>query len=65
MMLEKFEGLSLSLEMKRIAEAIDENDFLKMNQAAHKLTSASGYVGASIMHYVCVRMQKAFGNKNF
>ena len=50
MLLEKFEGLSLNLEMKRIAVAIDSNEFLQMNQAAHKLTSASGYVGANRMH---------------
>lgn len=55
-MLEKFEGLSLNLEMKRIAEAIDGNDFLKMNQSAHKLTSGSGYVGASNMNLACINI---------
>ena len=53
MMLGRLEVMSLNQNMKQIADAIRNNDWAEMKQGAHSLKGASGYVGASHIHYAC------------
>lgn len=48
--------------MRQIADAIRENDWAEMKQGAHSLKGASGYVGASHIHYACYYIQEAYQN---
>lgn len=46
--------------MKRIKDAIKAKDYEQMNHGAHALKGASGYVGASRIHYACYYIQEAY-----
>ena len=63
-MLSRLEGMSLSMCMQQITDAVDNKEWLKMKNAAHSLKGASGYVGASKVHYACYYIQKAFNANN-
>ena len=52
-MLGKLEVLSLNPSLKDLAQAVEERDFNKMKSKAHSLKGASGYIGASCLHYSC------------
>ena len=39
--------------MEKIVPAVDQQDFDNYKIHAHSLKGASGYVGASRLHYVC------------
>lgn len=65
MMLAKFEEMSLMDCLKNIANAVDNKDYEKMKSAAHSLKGASGYIGASRLHYSCYFIQDHFMNKRY
>ena len=52
-MLGKLEKLSLNPALTDISTAIDERDFAKYKNKVHSLKGASGYIGASNLHYSC------------
>ena len=52
-MLGKLEKLSLNPALTDISQAINERDFAKYKNKVHSLKGASGYIGASNLHYSC------------
>ena len=64
-MLGKLESMSLVPSMKGIADAMVAEDYLDMKAKAHSLKGASGYIGASNVHYSCFQIQAQFEAKNF
>ena len=52
-MLGKLEVLSLNPSLEALAQAVEDRDFPKMKSKAHSLKGASGYIGASCLHYSC------------
>lgn len=64
-MLGKLEKLSLNPAMIDIAEAINEQDFNKYKTKVHSLKGASGYIGASNLHYSCYHIQEHFYVGNY
>ena len=64
-MLSRLEGMSLSMCMQQITDALDNKEWSKMKHAAHSLKGASGYVGASKIHYACYYIQKAYNASNY
>ena len=52
-MLMQLEQLSLLSTMEKIVPTIDGNDYLNYKHQAHSLKGASGYIGASRVHYAC------------
>jgi HPt (histidine-containing phosphotransfer) domain-containing protein len=65
MMLAKFEEMSLISCMKGLATAVDGQDYLKMKEAAHSLKGASGYIGASHLHYACYFIQDHYMSQRY
>ena len=59
-MLGKLEKLSLIPALTDIASAIEEHDFNKYKSKAHSLKGASGYIGASNLHYCCFYIQESY-----
>ena len=59
-MLGKLEKLSLLPALTDIAGAIDDRDFAKYKSKVHSLKGASGYIGASNLHYSCYNIQEFF-----
>ena len=59
-MLSKLEKLSLLPTLTDTAQAIDDRDFAKYKNKVHSLKGASGYVGASNLHYSCYHIQECF-----
>ena len=59
-MLGKLEKLSLTPALTDIAQAINDRDFNKYKSKAHSLKGASGYIGASNLHYSCYHIQECF-----
>jgi HPt (histidine-containing phosphotransfer) domain-containing protein len=39
--------------MEKLALAVDQKHYENMKTAAHTLKGASGYIGASRIHYAC------------
>ena len=64
-MLGKLEVLSLNPSLQSLAEAVQEKDYRKMKSKAHSLKGASGYIGASCLHYSCYHIQDHFMGGNF
>lgn len=52
--------MSLSKNMRRIAQAVNQKDWDGMKAFAHSLKGACGYVGASHLHYACYYIQEAY-----
>ena len=52
-MLGKLEQLSLNPSLESLAQVVEERDYPKMKSKAHSLKGASGYIGASCLHYSC------------
>ena len=44
---------------------MQEKDYRKMKSKAHSLKGASGYIGASCLHYSCYHIQDHFMNQNY
>ena len=59
-MLGKLEMLSLNPSLEALAQAVEERDYSKMKSKAHSLKGASGYIGASCLHYSCYHIQDQF-----
>jgi len=53
MMLANLEDMTLKPTMKDIAVEYDAKSYEKMKDLAHSLKGASGYIGASRLHYAC------------
>lgn len=53
MMLGNFESMTLNDHMKNIVKEYDEKNHKKFKDLAHGVKGASGYIGASRLHYVC------------
>ena len=64
-LLEKFEEGSLSEALGKLTDAYDAQDTTLFRQGAHKLSSAAGYVGASLVQRCCKEIQKAHDNSEF
>ena len=64
-MLGKLEKLSLTPALTDIAQAINDRDFNKYKSKAHSLKGASGYIGASNLHYSCYHIQECFHADNY
>ena len=64
-MLGKLEVLSLNPSLEALAQAVEDRDFPKMKSKAHSLKGASGYIGASCLHYSCYHIQDQFMAGNF
>jgi HPt (histidine-containing phosphotransfer) domain-containing protein len=62
-MLEKFDDGSLSEALVKLSDAYDTQDTTLFRQAAHKLTSAAGYVGATLIQRCCKEIQNAHTNE--
>ena len=60
MMLGNLESMTLNPTMKDIIVPYEQNKFLEMKDKAHSLKGASGYIGASRLHYVCYFIQEHF-----
>ena len=60
MMLANLESMTLNEIMKKIVEMYDQRNYLEMKNHAHSLKGASGYVGASRLHYVCYFIQEHY-----
>jgi HPt (histidine-containing phosphotransfer) domain-containing protein len=52
-MLGNLEGMTLNPTMKNIIVPFEQKNFQEMKDLAHSLKGASGYIGASRLHYVC------------
>jgi len=59
MMLSRLEVMSLTSNMQQIAKAVSDRDWDKMKLGVHSIKGASGYVGASRIHYACYFIQQA------
>jgi len=64
-MLGKLEVLSLNPSLEALAQAVGDRDFPRMKSKAHSLKGASGYIGASCLHYSCYHIQDQFMAGNF
>ena len=64
-MLGKLEVLSLNPVLEALAQAVEEKDYPKMKSKAHSLKGASGYIGASCLHYSCYHIQDQFINGKY
>lgn len=64
-MLAKIESMSLNPSMVQMAAALDEKDYEQVKNKAHSLKGASGYIGASIVHYTCFQIQEAFQAEDY
>ena len=53
MMLGHLEGMTLNPTMKNIIGPFEQKNYEEMKDLAHSLKGASGYIGASRLHYVC------------
>jgi len=53
MMLANLENMTLNPTMRDIVPAYDGRKLKEMKDLAHSLKGASGYIGASRLHYVC------------
>jgi HPt (histidine-containing phosphotransfer) domain-containing protein len=60
MMLGNLEGMTLNPTMKNIIEPFEKRQYKEMKDLAHSLKGASGYIGASRLHYVCYFIQEHF-----
>jgi HPt (histidine-containing phosphotransfer) domain-containing protein len=60
MMLENLEKLALNKTMKDMIPAYDNRNYQAMKDLAHSLKGASGYIGASRLHYACYFIQEHF-----
>ena len=60
MMLGSLEDMTLVPTMKSIIVPFEQNNFQEMKDWAHGLKGASGYIGASRLHYVCFFMKEHF-----
>jgi len=56
--------LSLNPSLDALAQAVEERDYPKMKSKAHSLKGASGYIGASCLHYSCYHIQDQFMKGN-
>ena len=65
MMLANLESMTLNSTMKDIVDKYDRRDYLEIKNLAHSLKGASGYVGASRLHYVCYFIQEHFVYNRF
>jgi HPt (histidine-containing phosphotransfer) domain-containing protein len=57
-MLNQFEDMTLKKTMKEIVPTIKAKDYDSYKNLAHALKGASGYIGASRLHYVCYYIQE-------
>ena len=64
-MLGKLEMLSLNPSLEALAQAVEDLDYPKMKSKAHSLKGASGYIGASCLHYSCYHIQDQFMAGNY
>ena len=64
-MLGKLETLSLNPSLEALAQAVEDKDYAKMKSKAHSLKGASGYIGASCLHYSCYHIQDQFMANNY
>ena len=64
-MLGKLEILSLNPSLDAMAQAVQDLDYPKMKSKAHSLKGASGYIGASCLHYSCYHIQDKFMAGNY
>jgi len=53
MMLGNLESLVLNKTMKEIIPQYEQRNYKEIKDLAHSLKGASGYVGASHLHYAC------------
>lgn len=60
MMLGNLEAMTLNPTMKNIIEPYEQRKYQEMKDLAHSLKGASGYIGASRLHYVCYFIQEHF-----
>ena len=58
-MLAKLEGVYINKCMEQIASSIASNDWIKIKMATRVLKGASGYIGASKIHYACFYILEA------
>ena len=65
MMLGNLENMTLNPTMKNIIVPYEEKNFQQMKDLAHSLKGASGYIGASRLHYVCYFIQEHFVFQRF
>ena len=64
-MLGSLEPMTLVPTLKNIVAAYEENDYKQMKELAHGLKGASGYIGASRLHYACYFIQAHYERKKF
>lgn len=64
-MLGRLETISLLPTLKDLAIAFDKKDFAQIKNKAHALKGASGYVGASRVHYSCYQIQEHYTMGNY
>ena len=64
-MLGKFEGMSLSVSLEDLRDAVNDKDYSKLKCKAHSLKGASGYIGAGGIHYVCYHIQEQFAMEHY
>mmetsp|Transcript_14670 Transcript_14670/g.24990 ORF Transcript_14670/g.24990 Transcript_14670/m.24990 type:complete len:133 (+) Transcript_14670:28-426(+) len=60
MMLENLEKLALIKTMRELVPEYDNRNFQAIKDLAHSLKGASGYVGASRLHYACYFIQEHY-----
>ena len=60
MMLGNLESMTLNPTMKNIIVPYEQKNYQEMKDLAHSLKGASGYIGASRLHYVCYFIQEHF-----
>ena len=65
MLLSQFEPMNLIDKMKCCMEAYDGEKFEELKDNAHGIKGASGYIGASHIHYACYFIQEHFVNGRF
>lgn len=56
--------MTLESNMGKLGQAVEERHFPNIKTAAHSLKGASGYIGASRVHYACFYIQENFVNNN-
>lgn len=64
-MIAKIESSTLVPTLKDLAIAYDKKDYPQIKNKAHALKGATGYVGASRVHYCCWRIQELFTAENY
>ena len=65
MMLANLENMTLKPTMKDIVKQYDDKQYKMMKDLAHSLKGASGYIGASRLHYACYFIQEHFVFERF